>query len=286
LSDRFYLIAVRRKYILYLEAIDLEILTTISYKFKQYSNLRTTILLYLSLIVQILTVQSQEFNWATSVSGYDYEYGVKNIKDASGNTVLIGHTTGSSFEYEGVTYNTNGEGDAFFGKLNANKQLVYMKSIGGDDPIYFDQALDIHMDPFEDIYLTFRSCRNNFTYDGQILSGINSPGQYSGEGVLLKVNSNGDYLWHDSGSISSSFEALTTDADGNLYLTGSFRTAITLGGTIMLRNYSSGTTRDLFIAKYQSDGTILWAKHAGGMPHNTFAFGYDIEVNPQSNEVI
>src|SRR5690606_40521719 len=98
LSDRFYLIVILSKYILYLEAIDLEILTTISYKFKQYSNLRATIILYLSLIVQVLTVQSQEFNWATSVSGYDYEYGVKNIKDASGNTYLIGHTTGSSFE--------------------------------------------------------------------------------------------------------------------------------------------------------------------------------------------
>jgi hypothetical protein len=236
--------------------------------------------------MQVLTVQSQEFNWATHVSGDNYEYGVKIIKDSPGNTYIIGYTTGNPFEYEGVTYTTNGNGDAFFAKLDINKEVVWMKSIGGNDSIYFDEALDIHIDPFENIYITFKSCGNNFTYDGQVLSGINSPGQYSGEAVLLKVNSNGDYIWHDSGTISSSFQGITTDANGNLYLTGYFKSTITLGGTITLTNPSSGTTTDLLVAKYQPDGTIVWAKNAGGIPHNTFAYGYDIEINPQSNELI
>ena len=251
------------------------------------SFMRTKLLLCISLILQVFSVQSQEFTWATAVSGAEYEYGIKAVHDIQGNTYIIGYTTGNPFTYQGITYPTHGNGgDAFFAKLDANKVLVWMKSVGGDDYTYYDEALDIHIDPFGDLYLTFKSSGGNFTYNGQILSDINSPGQYSGEGVLLKVNSNGDYIWHDSGSIASSFAAITTDSSGNVYLTGHFNESMTLGGSTTLNNPSAGYTNDLFVAKYQSNGTLLWAKHAGGMPHNTFAYGYDIEINAQTNEVI
>src|SRR5690606_2910509 len=85
---------------------------------------------------------------------------------------------------------------------------------------------------------------------------------------------------------NNSFRGVTTDSDGNLYIVGFFRRTVTLGGTITLTNPSTGTTSDMLVAKYQSNGTILWAKRAGGMPHNTFAGGTDIEIHPQTNEVI
>ena len=248
--------------------------------------MRTRIILFLILIVQVFSLYAQEFVWANSVTGDEHEYGIEAIKDPLGNTYIIGYSTGNPFEFEGVTYPTNGRSDAFFAKLDTNKELVWMKTVGGNDPNYPDEAIDIHIDPFGDIYLTFKSSGDNFKYDGQILSGIDSPGQYSGEGVLIKVNSNGEYIWHDSGTTSSSFQAITTDSNGNLYLTGNFSSSITLGGTITLTNTSSGTTVDMLVAKYQPDGTILWAKNAGGLPHNTFAYGYDLEINSQSNEVI
>src|SRR5690606_29252441 len=192
------------------------------------NSIRIKTLFYLLLIIQVLSVEAQEFNWATPVSGDGYEFGGKIIKDALANTYIFGYATDPTFEYEGVTYTTNGDGDAFFAKLDINKQLLWMKSIGGDDPIYFDEAQDMHIDPFGDIYLSIRAVGNNFTYDGQILSGINSPGQNSGEAVLIKLNSNGDYIWHDSGTVSSSFRGITTDVDGNVYITGYFRRNITL----------------------------------------------------------
>ncbi|MFN8274000.1 MAG: T9SS type A sorting domain-containing protein [Flavobacteriaceae bacterium] len=239
----------------------------------------------LFLILQMVSVQSQQFNWATHVTGEEFQLGVKSVKDAQGNTYIIGYSTGP-FEYNGVTYAPNGSADAFFAKLDNNKALVWMKSVGGNDAVYYDSPQDIHIDPFGDIYLTFTSCGNNFTYDGQILSGINSPGQYSGEAVLLKVNSDGNYIWHDSGTVDSSFQAITTDDNGNVYVTGNFYESITLGGSITLNNPSTGTTRDFLVAKYQPNGTIVWAKRAGGLPHNTFAYGFDLEINPQTNEVI
>src|SRR5690606_19535220 len=247
-------------------------------------------ILFLLTLLQVFVLYSQEFNWANSVTGGEHEYGVKAIKNNLGETYFIGYSTGNPFVYEGNEYYTNGRSDAFFAKLDSDKNLVWLKKMGGNDGIYFDEALDIHIDVFGDIYLAIQSVGQNFNYDGQILSGIEAPGQGGGEGVIIKVNADGEYIWHESGTTptgdNNSFRGVTTDSDGNLYIVGFFRRTVTLGGTITLTNPSTGTSSDMLVAKYQSNGTILWAKRAGGMPHNTFAGGTDIEIHPQTNEVI
>lgn len=254
--------------------------------------MRIKLLLSLSILLYVLSVQSQQFNWAAAATGNGYEYGVKSTKDATGNTYILGHSIGentgpgNSFEYDGITYPTIGRGDMFFGKLGPNKQVIWMKTLGGDDTIYFDEGTDIHVDPFGNIYVAFKASGFNVTYNGLLLSGVGSIGQYGGEGVLLKVNANGDYLWHDSGTVASTFERVTTDAVGNVYLTGSYDSSITLGGAVTLTNPSTYTTQDMFVAKYQSNGTILWARKAGGAPQNTFAYGVDLKINPQTNQLI
>lgn len=246
--------------------------------------------LFLVAILQIFGLYAQEFDWANSVSGSEFEYGVKAIRNSLGETYFIGYSTGNPFIYEGNEYFTNGRSDAFFAKLDSEKNLVWMKKIGGNDINYPDIAIDIHIDPFDDIYLAIQSMGQNFKYDGQTLSGVNAPGQTGGEGVIIKVNSDGEYLWHESGTTlegdNNSFTGITTDSDGNLYIVGLFRKSITLGGTITLTNPSEGTTSDMLVAKYQPDGTIIWAKRAGGTPHNTYASGRAVKIHPQTNEVI
>lgn len=256
--------------------------------------MRLKILLVVSILLQVTSGQSQQFTWASAVTGNGYEYGTKSTKDNSGNTYILGYSIGqantntNTFSYNGLSYPMVGRGDVFFAKLDTNKELVWMKTIGGNDNIYYDSSFDIHVDPFGDIYVAFKSAGFNITYNGQLLSNVGSIGQYGGEGVLLKINTNGDYLWHDSGTVASSFEKVTTDSNGNLYLTGYFRQTITLGNTITLSNppIFNTTTGDMFVAKYQPNGTILWAKRAGGTPHNTFAYGIDLKINPQTNELI
>ncbi|MGE0638574.1 MAG: PKD domain-containing protein, partial [Bacteroidia bacterium] len=48
----------------------------------------------------------------------------------------------------------------------------------------------------------------------------------------------------------------------NIYLTGSFYEAATFAGTAL--NASAGNEYDIFIAKYDLSGTLMWAKQAGG----------------------
>lgn len=55
--------------------------------------------------------------------------------------------------------------------------------------------------------------------------------------------------------------AVTSDASGNIIVTGEFQGQATFGGSVML---SSAGFTDLFVAKYNSTGAIQWAKSAGG----------------------
>ncbi len=69
-------------------------------------------------------------------------------------------------------------------------------------------------------------------------------------------------LWLNQGSGSSSVfsNAIAVDDSGNTYVTGYFSKSMVLGAyTFQSSNFS-----DMFVAKLDSNGNILWAKSAGG----------------------
>lgn len=65
---------------------------------------------------------------------------------------------------------------------------------------------------------------------------------------------------------SGNEESLSTkDGDGNIIIAGSFNGTATFG-TIQHTSIGSG---DIFIAKYDSKGNLLWSKRAGGLGYDT-----------------
>ena len=76
-------------------------------------------------------------------------------------------------------------------------------------------------------------------------------------------------------------------SNGYVYLTGNFQSAkIIMGSDTLINKDTTGKTADIFIAKYDSSGSLIWAKSAGGMKNdkgagitadangNTFVTGY------------
>lgn len=237
-------------------------------------------------LLLVKTSNAQEAFWAKSVSGNDYEYGVATDLDSHGNLFIIGYSTGPTVEIDSTSYDANGDGDAFIAKFSPGHQLLWFKTLGGDDAVYYDSGMDIHVDDNDNVIILVTSAGHNFTYNGQVLAGIISPGQYSGEGVIVKVDNDGNYLWHDHGSISSSFQNVASDAQGNIFLTGWFAGTITLGDSITMTNTTSGTTKDMFVAKYLANGQLVWAKHVGGTVHNSFVYGHNIAFDRTSGKLV
>jgi len=86
---------------------------------------------------------------------------------------------------------------------------------------------------------------------------------------ILLYGQSPNWQWAKSingpGSYSNWITKITSDAVGNIYITGYFdSTTINLGGIILTNSDATGYSEDIFLAKYDSSGNVLWAKSAGG----------------------
>src|SRR5439155_15611272 len=83
---------------------------------------------------------------------------------------------------------------------------------------------------------------------------------------LAKYDSDGNVLWVKTagGSDDDVGNGIAADSAGNTFVTGYFySTNVNFNGTI-LTNFGPAGSSDVFIAKYDTTGALLWAKQAGG----------------------
>lgn len=90
-----------------------------------------------------------------------------------------------------------------------------------------------------------------------------------------------DWMWAKStGSVSNDYSnAVCTDADGNVYITGTFQGSTITFGKYTLRNTSEGFL-DFFVVKYDPQGNVMWAVSDGGQRDD---YAYGICTDAQGN---
>jgi hypothetical protein len=73
------------------------------------------------------------------------------------------------------------------------------------------------------------------------------------------------WVWARSGGcVSNDYSNATcTDANGNVYITGTFQGSLIIFGNDTLHNNATGTLA-VFVAKYDANGNVLWARSGGG----------------------
>ena len=80
-------------------------------------------------------------------------------------------------------------------------------------------------------------------------------------------------------SASSPSGHVSTDSYGNVYIAGSFQNTITIGSIVL----TSAGSNDIYLAKYDSKGNVLWAKRAGGSDEDEC---YSFVVDAQGNSYL
>ena len=236
----------------------------------------------IALVTIYLSGQAQTIEWFNQINGVSYDYGIASDIDSNGNVYSVGYSTGST-TIGGTVIFPNGKGDGFVIKQNKNGDILWYKTFGADDTNYYDEVQDVHVDANGDVYILVTVKGKNFKYNDEVISGIEANGQYGGNGLMLKIDANGKLLWYEFHNIKR-FEAVTTDGQRNVYLTGCFYGSGTIGSET-LTNSTSGTTSDMFLAKFKSDGTLIWVKHVGGTTSNSFVVGYDVSCSPDGASV-
>ena len=146
------------------------------------------------------------------------------------------------------------------------QDFQWVRTFGGPD---LDNGAAIHIDAFGNVLTTgcFR-----FTVDfssGAGTANITSAGL---EDIFVhKMDASGKLLWVKNIGTATGFStaqgcgsAISSDASGNIYITGQF------GGTFDFdpgpgsANLTSVGSRDIFILKLNADGNYLWARSFGG----------------------
>ncbi|MES2284138.1 MAG: T9SS type A sorting domain-containing protein [Bacteroidota bacterium] len=206
-----------------------------------------------------------DFKWVRTAGGILGDYAHALACDGDGNVYITGEIE-ETVHFGSTTLTSNGNNDVFIAKYNTDGDLQWAKSLGGG--VGIDRGLGISLSN-ENIYITghfeataYFTEENTFTSSGEFDLFV---AKYTSEGIFKWIRTAGG-PGHDGGY------AISNDKNGNVYVTGVFSDTANFSGTTL----SSGGGEDIFIAKYNPVGDLLWLKRAGGKGRD---FGMGIKVD-------
>jgi hypothetical protein len=85
--------------------------------------------------------------------------------------------------------------------------------------------------------------------------------------------------WQLGSNNSNNSNAIAKDSNGNIYVVGNFKDVGVFGPT----NVNSVGDNDVFLAKYSSEGVLIWVRTAGSLAGD---FATDIAIDPSGNVLI
>lgn len=215
--------------------------------------------LFYFLIILFYSFVCQGQYWGVNTTSAFTNEAIDVETDQFGNQYVAGYITGeTSFNINTVQPTAAGNGDVYVAKYSPNGSLLWIKQFGGN---YSDKPTDLALDNSNNIYITgqYFGLVNFDTYT------LNSSSN-SKDIFLLKLTNNGDVLWaiSEGGAGNENAYGITCDNLNNLILVGQFEGLSTLG----LSNYTSTidpltglNSYDLFVTKYDSNGTPLWTQN-------------------------
>lgn len=198
-----------------------------------------------------------------------------------GNVYVTGYFIGDSINFGGtILTNTqkNQWSQLFIVKYDASGNVLWTKSAqqSNDNGSSKQGGYGICTDGNGNVYVTGTFESDSISFGGSTLIKGN---RGSSNMFVVKYNVSGNVLWANQGGVSgrnSSWgRSITTDANGNVYVTGYFEDTLKLGNTILFGNPG------MFIVKYDASGAVQWAS----APTSPVAdiIGYSISIDGNNN---
>ena len=231
-------------------------------------------------------ITTGNLQWAKRAGGVENDRGL-GIEERFSDFFVVGEfnltATFGPGEANKTQLTTRGSRDIFFAKFDSQTgNLIFVKQAGGQES---DRARGI-VHRSGKLYVTGRF-KGSATFDSFTLTSAGGRDIF----VAQYDASNGNVLWAKSAGGSDDDEGLDVaetirfnpDFGGpdaaSIHVTGFFNGAATFGkGGPNQRTLTSAGGTDIFIAKYQADGTFRWVKQIGGTG-NDFGRGIGLVEN-------
>jgi hypothetical protein len=213
--------------------------------------------------------------WAKRAGGNSNDFGNSIAIDAAGNSYVTGYFQSTNINFSGVVLTNGGSANVFVAKYDSAGTLFWARRAGGNG---YDAGTGIAVDSSGNSYITGLFYSTNATFGGVTLTNSGQDNIF-----VAKYDGLGNVLWakQAGGSSFDSGLAIAVDSGGNSYVTGNFFSPrADFGGGIILTN--SGEN-DVFVAKYDPSGNVLWARQAKGASDD---FAYGIAVDPAGNSYV
>jgi len=194
------------------------------------------------------------FLWAVKAGGTQGEYPKAIATDLNGNIFVTGNFSGTAtFGTQTITGNSI---DVFVAKYNSAGQLQWVQKAGGAS---VDRGLGIATDGAGNVIVV-----GDFSGSATFGTATNLTSAGAVDIFIAKYNPSGTLIWakRAGGTVNDRATAVTTDSNGNIYLTGSFGGTANFDGTNITATGGAFDT-DIFVAKYNSTGNIQWVKKGG-----------------------
>jgi hypothetical protein len=240
---------------------------------KNHFRVLLTFLFVCTLAFSSHTAQALELAWAKRAGGTSFTDGIDIAVDSSGNTYVTGEfqfdTTFGVGEAGETTLFQDDDGDIFVAKYTVDGNLAWAKRAGGEET---DSVRGIAVDDSGNVYITgFFSAPITFG-PGEVgettLTSVSLDFVPSTDIFIAKYTADGNLVWAKRAGGITDFDqgqGVAVDSSGNAYVTGAFGGAATFGleeaGEVTLTSDDDG---DIFVAKYATDGDLIWVKRAGG----------------------
>jgi len=209
--------------------------------------------------------------WARTWGDTTHDFGFGVAADDVGNSYVTGQylMTVDFDPGEGVDEHTAfGGPDVFLSKFDAKGDFQWARTWGA---MSGDRGCAVAVDRQGDCYVTgyFETSYGDPTVDFDPGPGVEERSTNGGLNVFLsKFDSSGEFQWvvtllnsqwsRDEGA------DVAADEEGNAYITGLFYGTVDFDPGPSVAEYTSQGQEDAFLAKYTSDGELLWARTWGG----------------------
>jgi hypothetical protein len=192
--------------------------------------------------------------WANEAGWYQNDKALSVTHDNAGNIYICGYFNDTAkFGANTFVYGYGGN-DIFVAKYDANGNFQWVQKAGGPSR---DEAKSIVCDASGNVYITGMFI-GTATFGSQQVSAPNGYmdtylAKYSPSGVLQWVKNAG-------GAYDDVGWCLAIDNSGRIYMTGEFNAYATFDNIALT---TSGNA-DAYVACYDQNGNVQWAKDAGG----------------------
>ncbi|MFA5045840.1 MAG: PKD domain-containing protein [Paludibacter sp.] len=242
--------------------------------------MKLKLLFILLLISGFAQAEIPVVQWARSFGGTNDDIPASIATDKFGNVYVAGYFNGESITFDSIKLT---EPDApnynmFLVKYDLNGNVLWAKRSNGT----YDSSDVTSMvtDSSGNIYVSGIFNRSTITFGKFVLNNENA-GNWS-KIFLVKYDSLGNVLWAKTSlnkNGESSIRSVCTDKYGYIYATGYFRSdSLTLDSITLINN--GGFYADIFFAKYDPDGNVLFAKSFGS---NNVELGCSITTSSKGN---